>query len=181
MKKALVFWFTGLSGSGKTTIAESAKVLLEKDGYPVLILDGDDIRKRLHVDLSFTPEDIKKNNSLIVGLCEKYRNNYNIIFVPIISPYSFSRKQARLLLKDGFYEIYFSAALEIVMKRDTKGLYKKAQHNEIKNLIGYSLSNVYQSPKNPDYVINSGCESVENSVIAFYKFVTRQLINPVNI
>lgn len=175
MKKSLVFWFTGLSGSGKTTIARGVKPLLEVSGYSVLIIDGDDIRKRFHAYLGFSESDIKKNNELILDLCCKSRKDYDVVLVPIISPYDSSRKNARETLKDGFYEIYFSASLEIVAKRDVKGLYSMAKRNKIDNLIGYSPKNTYESPNDPDFVINSGNEEVKDSINAFYRFVIDRL------
>jgi adenylyl-sulfate kinase len=171
MKKASIFWFTGLSGSGKTTVATAAKNLLESHDCSVLILDGDDVREQIHVHLGFTEQDIKKNNSLIADLCRIYRNNYDVILVPIISPYDISRKQARDLLGDGFFEIYFSADLATVMNRDVKGLYAKAMRNEINNLIGYSPSNIFEPPQHPDFVVDSGCDNVEKSVEDLYKFI----------
>jgi len=175
MKQGLVFWFTGLSGSGKTTVAKAVKPLLEKKGYSVLILDGDDVRSRLHIDLGFTPEDIRTNNSLILQLCETERENYNVLLIPIISPYASSRAEARDRLIDGFYEIYFSADLNTVIERDVKGLYKKARNNEVPNLIGYSPSNIYEPPINPDFVVNSATDPIEKSVNEFYSYLIRQL------
>ncbi|MBN1636158.1 MAG: adenylyl-sulfate kinase [Deltaproteobacteria bacterium] len=175
MKKGLVFWFTGLSGSGKTTIAEAVKPVLEEEGYSVLILDGDDVRERLHVNLDFSPEDIKKNNSLIVQLCSQYRADYDVVLVPVISPYRVSRAEARRLLGEGFYEIYFAADLETVMRRDVKGLYAKAINNEITNMIGFSPSNIYESPQYPDLLINTGKECISKSEELFLKFVTIKL------
>lgn len=171
MKKAFIFWFTGLSGSGKTTVATGIKSLLGSHDYSVLILDGDDVRERLHVNLGFTEQDIKKNNSLIADLCHTYRNDYDVILVPIISPYDISRKQVRAFLGDGFFEVYFSADLASVIKRDVKGLYEKAKRHEINNLIGYSPSNIYEPPQSPDFVVNSGYDSVEKSVSELYKFI----------
>ncbi len=175
MKDSLVFWFTGLSGSGKTTVATGVSKLLKSEGYSVLIIDGDDVRGKLHINLGFTEEDIKKNNALIVDLCLTCRNDYDILLVPIIAPYEDSRKQARTILGNGFFEIYFSADLETVIKRDVKGLYSKAKCDEINNLIGYSPSNVYEPPQCPDFVINSGCDSVKKSIAEFYKFIIRKL------
>lgn len=175
MKKGLVFWFTGLSGSGKTTVAEAVKGMLEDQGHSVIILDGDDVRSRLHVDLGFTPEDIRKNNSLIVQLCQEHRENFDVLLVPVISPYVSSRVEAREKLEEGFFEIYFCAGLETVMERDVKGLYKKARNNEITNMIGYSPSNVYEPPPAPDCVIDSAKEDLPASVKAFHSFVSRAL------
>jgi len=180
MKRALIFWFTGLSGSGKTTVANAIKTLLESRDYRVLVLDGDDVREQLHIHLGFTEQDIKKNNSLIADLCQSYRSKYDVILVPIISPYEFSRKQASALLGDGFFDIYFSADLNTVIKRDVKGLYARAKQNRINNLIGYSPSNVYETPHNPDWVINSGIDNVVKSVDDFYRFIIRQLGNIVS-
>lgn len=181
MKKSLVFWFTGLSGSGKTTIAQAVKSLLESSGYSVMILDGDDVRKSLHGHLGFAEEDIKKNNALIIDLCRTHRQDYDVIFVPIISPYEISRKDARQKLGEGFYEIHCSADLETVMQRDVKGLYRKAINNEIKNMIGFSPGNIYESPQSPDFVINTGKESVSKSVESFFQFVNSRLENNENL
>lgn len=175
MKKASIFWFTGLSGSGKSTVAKGVKALLETDGYSVLTLDGDDIRSKLHTRLGFTEQDIKENNALITDLCRTCRGNHDVILVSIISPYISSRKQTRSLLGDEFYEIYFSADLETVIKRDVKGLYSKAQCNEIHNLIGYSSDTVYEPPESPDFVVSTGQDSVEKSISDFYGFIIEQL------
>lgn len=178
IKKALVFWFTGLSGSGKTTVAKRVKPLLEAAGFSVLLLDGDDIRRRLHTNLGFGEQDIKKNNALIAGLCRDFRGDYDIILVSIISPYISSREQARVLLGKGFYEIYFSVDLETLIKRDVKGLYAKAKRNEIPNLIGYSPGAFYEAPKSPDFIINSSQDSIKTSVSGFYKFIVDKLKSP---
>ena len=177
MKQGLVFWFTGLSGSGKTTVATAVKELLEAAGYAVLVLDGDDVRKRLHVHLGFSEADIKKNNQLIAGLCQEALRHYDVIMVPIISPYRVSRAEARLLLGKRFYEIFFAADLETVMQRDVKGLYKLARENKIRNLIGYSPSNVYEPPEAPDLIIDSRMETIEGSTDKLHGFILTQLKN----
>ena len=175
MKRALVFWFTGLSGSGKTTIADGAKKLLEDKGLQVLVLDGDDVRNRLHIHLGFSAGDIKENNRLILEMCEKYRDSYDVILVPIISPYSGSRQRARESLKERFYEIYFSADLKTVVKRDVKGLYSKAGRKELDNLIGFSPGSTYEPPAHPDFVVDSENSSQERSIIEFSQFVLSKL------
>ncbi len=174
-KRALIFWFTGLSGSGKTTIANGVKSLLVSVGYSVLLLDGDNVRKRLHKDLGFSKEDIKKNNALIANLCQKYRGDYDVILVPIISPFISCREDACALLGKDFYEIWFSCGLETAIKRDVKGLYSKAARNEITNLIGYSPNSVYERPKSPDFIVDSQKGTVEDSIDDFYKFVISKL------
>ena len=109
--KALVLWFTGLSGSGKTTIAKSIGDIFEKNGKRVLILDGDKIRDGRHKKLDFTPDDIRLNNSLIAKLCINNILKYDLILVPIISPYDDSRSNARKLIGGQFLEIYIRAPL----------------------------------------------------------------------
>jgi adenylyl-sulfate kinase len=175
MSSAPVFWFTGLSGSGKTTVAEAAKERLKEQGYSVLILDGDDVRNRLHRHLDFNEEDIKENNSLICGLCLQYREEHDIILVPIISPYAESRRRARHRLGEEFYEIFFNARLDVVAKRDTKGLYAKAGRGEMDNMIGISPSTPYQPPTNPDLVIDTATQSPASAIAAFEKFAIDKL------
>ena len=147
-------------------------------GYSVLILDGDDVRNRLHTHLGFTEEDIKINNELIAGLCLTSRGDYDIIFVPIISPFESSRKRARKLLGKDFYEIYFSADLETVSARDVKGLYSKARRGEIPNLIGFSPGTPYEAPAAPEHVVHSGRETMKTCLDGFLRFVLRTLDNP---
>jgi len=175
MKSALAFWFTGLSGAGKSTIASRVRWRLEKQGFKVLILDGDEVRKHQSRNLGFSEADIKANNSIIVNLCLSSRRKYDVILVPIISPYSSSRKEARDALSPGFYEIYFNANIETVGKRDKKGLYAKAAIGEIDNLIGFSPKSSYEVPKHPDYVANTEKEDVSETDANLYDFVVRQL------
>lgn len=175
MRQALVFWFTGLSGSGKTTVAQETKNRLEGAGYKVLMFDGDDIRKRIHATLGFSKEDIKENNSLIAQLCVKNKSNCDVILVPIISPYRESRRAARVLIGKGFYEVFFSADLETVVTRDPKGLYAKAKAGLICNLIGYSPDSVYEASQNPDFVIDAGSEAAEESINRFYHFIVENI------
>ena len=156
--RAVIFWFTGLSGAGKSTLANGLRDALTNEGRRVLILDGDDVRTRLHRHLGFTPEDIRLNNELIVGLCEQHRADHDYILVPIISPYRDSRAAARRRLSPGFHEIYVRASLDVLHYRDTKGLYGAARRNEIDNLIGVSPSSPYEMPEAPDLEIDTGME-----------------------
>ena len=175
MSRAAIFWFTGLSGSGKTTVATAIKSQLEHRGLSVLLLDGDHVRENLNTNLGFTEHDIKQNNLSIAKLCKRYREIHDIILVSVISPYKSSRKMAREILGKDFYEIYFSADLATVSERDVKGLYAKAKNGEIDNLIGYSPGNVYQPPEDADYIVNSGVESMIESVEALHSFITERL------
>lgn len=179
MCAAAVLWFTGLSGAGKTTVALAAKEKLEEEGYRVLVLDGDVVRATFNCHLGFTDVDIKMNNELIVDMCLSNRNNIDIIFVPIISPYQESRQGAKVRLGKEFYEIYFNASLSVVSKRDIKGLYAKAQAGELRNMIGVASSNPYEAPANPDLRIDSGSEPVEVSVRRLLDFIRERIGGPV--
>jgi adenylyl-sulfate kinase len=175
MKKGLVFWFTGLSGSGKSTVAEGVCRRLEALGVKTLILDGDDVRTRLHHHLGFSEKDIKENNDLIADLCLANQNQHDVILVPIISPFANSRSKAREAMQCGFYEIYFDADLDSVMKRDVKGLYAKAMRGEIDNLIGFSPTVVYEPPDNPDYVAKTTNVKVSETVDGLLRFILDNL------
>jgi adenylyl-sulfate kinase len=173
----IVLWFTGLSGSGKTTVAKGLIKILESKSISSIVLDGDEIRNKRNSSLGFTERDIKLNNALIVELCLKERLNHRVVIVPIISPYSQSRNHARSVIGEGFNEIYFSASLECVIKRDVKGLYAKSARKKIKNLIGVASSNPYEPPCNPDLIINTEKESIRQSIECLYKFIISLLIN----
>jgi len=173
----IVLWFTGLSGSGKTTTAKNLYNLLRSDSISTIVLDGDEIRNKQHSSLGFTEKDIKQNNILIAELCLKYRQYYDVVLVPIISPYRQSRKEARAILQYGIFEIFFSASIEFVKKMDAKGLYAKFDKKEINNLIGVAPSNPYEPPKKADLVINIERQNIDESVNTIYKFVIEQLKN----
>ena len=108
---------------------------------------------------------------MIIDLCKQDKNNYDVILVSIISPYASSRGRARALLGEDFYEVHFSAGIETLIERDIKGLYAKAKRKEISNLIGYSPGAVYEKPQNPDFIIDSSRNSIQESVSGFYKFI----------
>ena len=151
--KAIVLWMTGMSGSGKSTIAGILSESLRSNGMKPLSLDGDHVRERLHTHLSFTREDILENNRLVAKLCAESLFDYDAILVPIISPYAKGRRRAREIVGDSFFEIYIRTPLEELVRRDTKGLYGKALNGEIDNLIGFSQKLPYQEPQNPDLVL----------------------------
>lgn len=167
---APVFWFTGLSGAGKTTVADRVVRILEGEGWRILVLDGDDVRNRLHRHLGFSEAEIKENNRLIAGLCLRHQKGYDAIFVPIISPYRESRRDARARIGANFFEIYFEADLQMVMERDIKGLYAKAQWGEIDNMIGYSPDLPYEPPKAADLAINTHTLSVGEAADLLLEF-----------
>jgi len=166
-----VLWLTGLSGSGKTTIATSISKKLIKKNYKVKILDGDEIRDSIHTNLGFSPSDIELNNQKIAFLCKELMGSFDLVIVPIISPFSRSRKLARKIIGEGFFEIYIKSFLDNVISRDVKGLYKKALAGEIDNFIGIDPSVPYEIPKFPDLTLDTNKEKPSESVIKLLKFI----------
>jgi len=159
-----VLWFTGLSGSGKTTIANELSDNLIKLNKKVKIIDGDQIRNSLHKNLSFHPKDIELNNKKIALMCKDLIQNFDFLLVPIISPFRRSRKLASKIIGDYFFEIFINASLNEVQKRDVKGLYKKALNGEIDNFIGIDDAVPYEKPIKPDLILFTEKESVSESV-----------------
>lgn len=171
MKRAIVFWFTGLSGSGKTTISDRIVSELQSRGKIVKVYDGDAVRQELNSDLGFTPEDIKENNRRIAELCEKNRNSYDYIFVPIICPFEEIRLYIKKKLGKAVYIIFCRATIVEVKKRDPKGLYAKASRGEIENFIGVDKNVPFEDPANADLVMDTGKEPVEDCVKKFMNFI----------
>jgi len=160
MKKGFTVWLTGLSGSGKSTIAQMlSEFLLPRHAE---ILDGDDLRTYLSKGLGFSKED-RDNHILRVGyIAHLLTRNGIAVISAVISPYRVIRNANRRLIGD-FIEVYINASLETCIKRDTKGLYKKALLGEIKNFTG--VSDPYQPPKNPEVICYTGNETVEESTL----------------
>src|SRR3989344_332425 len=159
-----VVWFTGLSGSGKTTIALELKKQLENSGKIVEILDGDVVRETLHKNLGFSREDIRENNRLIAGLAKELSSKTDYILVPIISPYKEDRAMVRKIIGDDFIELFVNTPLQKCINRDVKGLYKKALAGEIDDFIGIAESNPYQPPNNPEIEIFTANQNLQDSV-----------------
>ena len=174
-----VFWFTGLSGAGKTTIAVSVSIELTARRLIVIILDGDEVRQRRAEPLGYSKPDILTNNAEIAALCQAERNNADVIFVPIISPYAEGRANARKLIGPGFFESYVSADKDSVTERDVKGMYAKAAKGEIPAMIGFAPEAPYEPPLSPDLILDSTAESPARSARKLTRFVLANL-NPTN-
>jgi len=174
-RQALVCWFTGLSGAGKSSVAEGVLRQLADKRVQALILDGDVVREKMHCDLDFSPSGIVENNRRIAEYCAAIRDQYDVILVPIISPYRASRQHAREILKPRFFEIHCAANLGTVSQRDVKGLYEKARKGEMTNLIGYSPESPYEPPLSPDLTLDTGSESPEQSIRKLACFIEDNL------
>jgi bifunctional enzyme CysN/CysC len=150
----VVLWFTGLSGSGKSTIANILEQRLYDRGNHTVLLDGDNIRRGLSKDLGFTDNDRVENIRRIAEVAKLMIDAGLVVIVSFISPFSSDRSMARNLISTReFVEIYIDASLDLCISRDPKGLYKKAQNGEIKNFTGIDSS--YDIPQNPEIRINS--------------------------
>lgn len=170
-KKAQVLWFTGLSGSGKTTLVQSLEGELIRKGFQVKVLDGDDIRRMYGRDLGFSREGIKKNNHFVVELCFREQPYYDFILVAMISPFEDLRGYAKEKLGLKFSQVYIKASLGVCIKRDVKGLYKKALQGEITNFIGLDPQVSYEIPKKPDLILNTEVLRVDQCVDQLISFL----------
>ncbi len=156
--RGVCLWFTGLSGSGKSSIARETENLLYEKGIRTYVLDGDNIRHGLNSDLGFSPEDRNENIRRIGEVAKLFVDAGIIVMTAFISPYRQDRDRVRKILNDGeFIEIYVEADLETCEKRDPKGLYKKARSGEIKEFTGISAP--YEKPENPELIINTSRET----------------------
>ncbi|HJR44291.1 MAG TPA: adenylyl-sulfate kinase [Actinomycetota bacterium] len=159
-ERGAVLWFTGLSGSGKTTIAHEVEEKLLEAGVPVEILDGDVVRENLSKGLGFSKEDRDTNIRRIAFVAHLLQRNGVFVITAAISPYKAVRDEARAMIKD-FVEIYADASLEVCEARDTKGLYAKARAGEIKGFTG--IDDPYEAPENPEVVCDTDAEDVSES------------------
>lgn len=159
-RRGFVVWLTGLSGSGKTTIGRSLKTRLEELGMKVELLDGDEVRKQLSPDLGFSKNDREMHARRVVYLSKLLARNGIVTLVSLIAPYKSFRDSARKEIED-YVEVYVNTPLETCIKRDTKGLYKKALNGEITDMTG--LQDPYEEPVNPEVVIETERLTVEDS------------------
>jgi adenylylsulfate kinase len=161
-QKGCVLWFTGLSGSGKSTISGAVQQILFENSHHAYVLDGDNIRHGLNKDLGFSPEARVENIRRIGEVAKLFRHAGVIVLTAFISPYRKDRDIVRSILDEGrFLEIYVRADLETCKRRDPKGLYEKAIAGKIPEFTGISAP--YEEPLSPELVIDTTAETVEQS------------------
>jgi adenylyl-sulfate kinase len=161
MHKGFVLWFTGLSGSGKSTVSRLVAERLSAYGAKVELLDGDEVREHLSKGLGFSKEDRDTNIRRIGFVCELLARHGVIAIAAAISPYRAVREEVRARVAD-FVEVYAECPLEVLADRDVKGLYRRAMAGEIANFTG--VSDPYEPPLAPEVTIRSAEETPEQSV-----------------
>lgn len=171
--KGLVIWLTGLSGSGKSTIAnELNKQLFDKNIYSV-ILDGDNTRLGINKDLSFSEADRSENIRRVAEIAKLYVENSQVVIASFISPYKKDRLIAKnIISSDDFIEVHVNCAIDECEKRDVKGLYKKARNGEISDFTG--ISSPYEAPKSADIEIDTELNDVSSSVTLIFNYLIKK-------
>lgn len=168
-EKKFVVWLTGLSGSGKTTIAQAVREELAQHNIPAHHLDGDEVRQASHEKLGFSRDDRNKNIRLAIQLAERYQKQDTPVIASFISPYREHRAWARQALHN-FIEVFIDAPLNICESRDPKGLYKKARAGAIQSFTG--IDDPYETPLAPDIHLQTHLQSVPecaNKIISHLK------------
>lgn len=171
---SFLIWFTGLSGSGKSTIANALEHKLHEEGIKTYTLDGDNVRHGLSQDLTFSPQDRTENIRRIAEVAGLMVDAGLVVLAAFVSPYKKDRDNIRSIVKDvNFVEVYVNTSIEECEKRDVKGLYKKARAGEIKNMTGISAP--YEPPASPDIEIKTEEESIEEAVAKVYDAIKQKL------
>jgi adenylylsulfate kinase len=163
-QRGIVVWMCGLSGSGKSTIANAAERVLHQQGRFTTILDGDNLRSGLNANLGFSDEDRLENIRRISEIAKIFASQGIVTFVSAITPKGELRDLARGLLGDDLFEVYVKASYQACEERDVKGLYAKAARGEIANFTG--KSSAFEPPSDPDLTLDTEAMSVEDAASA---------------
>lgn len=175
MHQGFTLWFTGLSGAGKSTLTELLEEEFRRRKYKVEVLDGDVVRTNLSKGLGFSKEDRDTNIRRIGFVCDLLSRNGVIALSAAISPYASVRQEVRELVEGNgtkFVEIYAQCSLDELVRRDVKGLYKKALSGEIQNFTG--VSDPYEKPENSEITIDSATQTVEESYRQILEYLTEK-------
>lgn len=174
-QKSPVIWLTGLSGSGKSTIANELAIKLQEEGRLAYILDGDNVRMGLNKDLGFSDDDRKENIRRIAEVAKLLSDAGIIVITAFISPFREEREKAKEIVgRDSFIEVYVRTSLETCENRDPKGLYKKARAGEIPMFTG--IDSPYEEPLNYDIMVSGDTDSNPNDATKFlYNSITDKI------
>ncbi len=176
-QKGCILWFTGLSGSGKSTVAAELEKKLNAENYFTYLLDGDNIRHGLNSDLSFSQEERKENIRRIGEVACLFKDSGLITLLSFISPYRKDRDVVRKKAGEGrFVEIFVECPLEVCEERDVKGLYKMAREGKIKDFTGINAP--YEKPEAPEISLNTDQMSLEECVTCIWTHLKEQKIIP---
>lgn len=171
-QKPVTLWFTGLSGAGKSSLANGIEKYLNSIGKHTMLLDGDNIRLGLNKDLKFSPEDRHENIRRIAEVAKLMNDAGLIVITAFISPYESDRKMAREIIGQDYIEIFINTPIEVCQKRDKKGLYEKAKRGIIKEFTGITSS--YEKPGNPEIIINNN-QKIEESLQELIEQIERYM------
>ena len=173
-QNSFLLWFTGLSGSGKSTIASALEKKLHDSGVKTYALDGDNIRKGINSDLTFSPEDRKENIRRIAEVSGLLVDAGIVVLAAFVSPYKKDRENIKNIVgNDNFVEIFVNTSIEECERRDVKGLYKKARAGEIKDFTGVNAP--YEAPDNPDVEVVTDELSIDDCVRKIYDKIKPKL------
>lgn len=171
--KSFLIFFTGLSGSGKSTIANGLEQKLVEEKIKTYTLDGDNVRKGINKDLSFSPEDRSENNRRIGEVANLFVDAGLVVLAAFVAPFEKDRNQIKKTVgEENYVEVFVNTSLEECERRDVKGLYKKARKGEIKDMTG--ISSPYEVPLRPDIVLTEK-ETVEEAVNKIYELIRPKL------
>lgn len=174
-QKAICIWMTGLSGSGKSTIAQGLEKKLHENGIVTTILDGDNVRSGINNNLGFSDVDRKENIRRIAEINKLFLQTGIVTINSFVSPTKDVRDLAKEIIGDDFYEVYVNASFDECAKRDVKGLYKKALNGEIKNFTG--LDAPFEAPINAALEIKTAEQTIEQSIETIYNFFISKIKN----